>query len=179
MNRSIIILALVLLSTPAHFAQNSILTSQVGYELGYPIRVMVRSDQADYLLSDAVFEVINMSNQPVLKGQVENWGKKWESYWWTADLSQIEHQGSYIVKIKNKDQLLLTSDTIEVGRNLLWAKCFHTIAFDFLHSRAKQARTGKGWKDCGGDLQEFSSHVVAVNALCDILETSESNTDPL
>jgi hypothetical protein len=119
-----------------------------------------------------------MSNQTIIKGKVEKWGKKWESYWWTADLSQIEHQGSYIVKIKNKDQLLLTSDTIEVGRNLLWAKSFRTMAFDFLQSRAKQARTGKGWKDCGSDLQEFSSHVVAVNALCDILETSKSILTP-
>lgn len=109
-----------------------------------------------------------------MAGRVDKWGKKWESYWWIADLSHIKQQGSYILKIKNKDHLLITSDTIEVGENLLWNKCFHTIAFDFLQSRSEQARTGKGWRDCGSDLQEFSSHMVAVDALCDILKTNQS-----
>ena len=54
---------------------------------------------------------------------------------------------------------------------MLWHACFKTIAFDFLQTRAEQARTGMGWRDCGSDLQEFSSHVVAVDGICDVLET--------
>ena len=109
-----IILVLVSLGTETPFAQNGILSSQLGYELGYPIRVMIRSNQCDYLSNDAIFDVVNMENESVLSGQVEKWGKKWESYWWTADLSQLKHQGSYIVNIKIKDHVLLTSDTIEI-----------------------------------------------------------------
>ncbi len=175
MNRILtFVLVLISISTEPHLAQNGILSSQLGYELGYPIRVMIRSNQSDYLSNDAIFEVVNMENESVINGQVDKWGKKWESYWWTADLSQLKHQGRYIVKIKNKDHVLLRSDTIEVGRNLLWAQCFQTIAFDFLQSRSEQARTGKGWRDCGSDLQEFSSHMVAVDALCDILKTNDN-----
>ncbi|MCK5465598.1 MAG: hypothetical protein KAI95_21365, partial [Bacteroidales bacterium] len=170
MKRSyIIILVLLILGTKSHFAQNGILSSQIGYELGLPTRVLIRSNQTDYLSNQAIFEVVNLNNEPVINGQVEKWGKKWENYWWIADLSQLKHQGSYIVKIKNEDHVLLTSDTIEAGRNLLWKNCFETIAYDFLPSRSEQARTGKGWRDCGSDLQEFSSHMVAVDALCDIL----------
>jgi hypothetical protein len=174
MQRSyIIILVLLILGTKSHIAQNGILSSQVGYELGYPTRVLIRSNQADYLSNLATFEVFNMNNEPVINGQVEKWGKKWKNYWWIADLSQIKHKGSYIVNIKNKDHVLLTSDTIEAGKNLLWENCFQTMAYDFLQSRSEQARTGKGWRDCGSDLQEFSSHMVAVDALCDILRTND------
>jgi len=174
MKRSyIIILVLLILGTKSHFAQNGILSSQIGYELGLPTRVLIRSNQTDYLSNHAIFEVVNMIDEPVINGKVEKWGKKWENYWWTADLSQLKHEGSYIVKIKNKDHVLLTSDTIEAGRNLLWKNCFQTIAYDFLQSRSEQARTGKGWQDCGSDLQEFSSHMVAVDALCDILRTND------
>jgi hypothetical protein len=178
MNRRLaIILVLISISTQPLLAQTGFLSSQIGYELGYPIRVLIRSDQSDYLSNDAIFNVVNMENESVMNGQVDKWGKKWESYWWTADLSQLKHQGSYIVKIKNKDHVLLTSDTIEVGRNLLWTQCFQTIAFDFLQSRSEQARTGKGWRDCGSDLQEFSSHMVAVDGLCDVLNTNKSMLD--
>ncbi|MCK4853559.1 MAG: glycoside hydrolase family 9 protein, partial [Bacteroidales bacterium] len=168
------VLLLVSLGTEIPFAQNGILSSQIGYESGYPIRVLIRSNQTDYLSNDAIFDVVNMRNELIMKGQVEKWGRKWESHWWSADLSPLQHQGNYIVRIRNKDHVLLTSDTIEVGRNLLWTKCFQTIAFDFLLSRSEQARTGKGWRDCGSDLQEFSSHMVAVDALCDILKTNNS-----
>jgi len=170
----LIILVLVSLGTETPFAQNGILSSQLGYDLGYPIRVMIRSNQSDYLSNDAIFEVVNMENESVLSGQVEKWGKKWEAYWWVADLSREKNPGDYIVKIKNKDQPQLISDTIEIGRNLLWTRCFQTIAFDFLQSRAEQARTGKGWRDCGSDLQEFSSHMVAVDGLCDIYLTNNN-----
>ncbi len=170
----LIILVLVSLGTETHFAQSGILSSQLGYELGYPIRVMIRSNQCDYLSNDAIFDVVNMENESVLSGQVEKWGKKWKSHWWIADLSQLKHQGCYIVKIENRDHLILTSDTIEIGRDLPWTKCFQTIAFDFLQSRSEQARTGKGWRDCGSNLQEFSSHMVAVDGLCDILNTNNS-----
>lgn len=166
------VLVLVFLGTEIHYAQNGILSSQIGYELGSPVRVMIRSNQFEYLSKDAIFEVVNMEDESVLNGQVDKWGKKWETNWWIADLSRIKHPGDYIVKIKNQDELFLTSDTIKVGRNLIWTKCFRTIAFDFLQSRAEQARTGKGWRDCGGDLQEFSSHMVAVDGLCDILNTN-------
>ena len=167
------LLLLVSLGTGALYAQNGILSSQIGYESGYPIRVMVRSSQSDYLSNEAVFEVVNMGNESILNGRIDKWGKKWDNYWWIANLSQLQDEGSYLVRIKDEDHILLTSDTIEVGRNLIWEKCFHTIAFDFLQSRSEQARTGKGWRDCGSDLQEFSSHMVAVDGLCDILKTNK------
>ena len=169
-----IILVLILISAKSHFAQNGVLSSQIGYDTGYPVRVMIRSDQRDHLSDDAIFEVVDMKNETILNGPVEKWGKKWESYWWTADLSQLKYEGRYIVKIMNKDNVFLISDTIELGENLLWSRCFKTIAFDFLQSRAEQARTGKGWRDCGSDLQEFSSHMVAVDGLCDILKTNDN-----
>ena len=124
MNRILtIMLVLASIGIEPHFAQSGILSSQLGYELGYPIRVMIRSNQSDYLSNEAIFDVVNMENESVISGLADKWGKKWESYWWTADLSHLEHQGSYIVKINNKDHVLLTSDIIEVGRNLLWSEC--------------------------------------------------------
>jgi len=33
----------------------------------------------------------------------------------------------------------------------------------YLCGQSLLAQTGKGWKDCGSDLQEFSSHVVVID----------------
>ena len=69
--------------------------------------------------------------------------------------------------------IILSSDSVILGNKILWNECYSTIAFDFLEARAENTLTGKGWRDSGSDLQEFSSHVVAIDGLCDLIELGE------
>ena len=135
------------------------------------MRAIVRSDEEDYLSSAAEFKLLSSEGKQVIAGPVQMWGQKWKSWWWVADFSRVRAKGEYVLLVMDGQTEVARSDPIVVGRSVLWSNCFKTIAFDFLDTRAKQARTRKGWKDCGSDLQEFSSHVVAVDGLCDVLET--------
>ena len=157
--------------------QTGVLSSQVGYDQGREMRVLICNDDKDFLEHGTEFTLNDFSGRPVFKGKLESWGNKWERYWWIADFSEFQGPGRYIFKIDNSG-FSLRSDTITIGNSLLWNRCFHTIAFDNLNTRAEQARSGKGWKDCGSDLQEFSSHVVAIDALCDVLEIGIGFTSP-
>jgi len=158
------------------YATSGILSSQVGYDIGCPMRAIVRGDCPDYLTAGATFQLCDRTGKEVAGGPVRNWGEKWGSFWWIADFSGIEKRGTYVLHVNDGDSTFLVSDPIDVGHKTLWSKCFRTIAFDFLVTRAEQARSGKGWRDCGSDLQELSSHVVAVDGLCDVLEVAGNLT---
>lgn len=147
-----------------------VMSSQVGYDLGDPMRVLVRGEQADEIPAEARFIVVDSEDNPVLDGRMTSAGEKWGSHWWVGDFSRIANAGTYRLRIAAGTQPLATSDPIEVGTRLLWKRVFPVIGHDYLKTRAEQARTGKGWKDCGSDLQEFSSHAVAVDSICDVLE---------
>jgi len=153
-------------------ASSGILSSQVGYEPGDPVRVMVRSDEEQFLSSGARFDLLNRQGKSVLRGPLRKWGEKWGSFWWVADLSDCGAEGTYVVVVRDGPSEVMRSDPIVIRRGILRSSCFQTIARDFLDTRAEQARTKMGWRDCGSDLQEFSSHAVAVDGLCDLYEIS-------
>jgi len=150
-------------------SQCGILSSQVGYDMGEVIRIMVRSDDSDFLSLNAKYTLVDDEGNPCLEGQIKKWGNKWNSFWWIIDMEGIKKPGNYIVNIKDNGNSM-ASEALEIGEHLLWNKCFRIMVFENLKIRSEQARTGKGWKDCGSDLQEFSSHVVAIDCLCDIYE---------
>jgi hypothetical protein len=153
-----------------------IMSSQVGYDLGDPMYVIVRGEQSDCIPETAEFTIYNSKEEPVFEGPVQSWGEKWGTFWWTADFSELQDEGSYSIRITDGNTILGVSDPIEVGNSILWNRSYHTIAFDYLRIRSEQARTGKGWKDCGSDLQEFSSHAVCVDGICDVLEFGTQTT---
>ena len=166
--RWLIGVVLSLLTTTA-LSQPAIMSSQIGYDLGDPMRAILRADQSDVMPPDATFAVTDAEGATVLEGPLRHWGEKWQCHWWIADFSSLKHAGTYTLRIKDSSGTTIASDPIQVGARQLWSKCYRTIAFDYLETRAQQARTGKGWRDCGSDLQEFSSHAVAVDGLCDVL----------
>ncbi len=169
-----IVSVVLALTATAVQAETAIMSSQVGYDLGDPMRALVRSDQPDDLSPNAAFTLMDANSALILEGKLRPWGEKWGCHWWVADFSSLDRAGTYTLHIQ--DGASITSDPIEVATRLLWSKCYRTIAFDYLKTRAKQARTGKGWRDCGSDLQEFSSHAVAVDGLCDVLTSGDTLT---
>ena len=164
----------ILLAAPMIFAANGILTSQIGYDTGLPKRAIIRSDDAHYL-QGGTYVVLDKDGVVVMKEPVQEWGEKWGSYWWIADFSALDQDGVYTIQVTDAEKTLLTSDPVVIRKNALWSSCYKTIAFDFLDEKAKLAPANGpriGWLDCsGGTLQEFSSHVVTLDCIEDILET--------
>ena len=162
--------AMLFLAPGLGWAQSGILSSQVGYETGGCKRVLVRSRDPEFLSPKTRFMLCDPSGDPVIEKGLRSWGAIWGSTWWIADFTEADDPGTYGVIVTDGEGVVLRSDPIEIADRRLWKRCYDPIAHDFLKARAAQARTGSGWRDCDSDLQEFSSHVVAVDALCDVIE---------
>jgi hypothetical protein len=160
------------------------LTSQVGYDLGDPKRAIIRSHRRDYLPKHATYHVLpaeesGTAGDPVLSGEVRYWGEIWHAHWWEIDFSALEEAGNYILVVRapaqdgqvedTTQQLLFRSEMVEVGPNILWTKTVEAIALDQMEARARLARNGLGWKDCGAEWREANSHASALIGLCELL----------
>jgi hypothetical protein len=146
---------------------SGLLYSQIGYDLRAPMRAIVRSTDRHFLDDAARFWLQDAdSGAGVLSGSVSYWGECWQSHWWIADFSALKMPGRYRVQI---DPLGLTSEPFPVAEHLLWDETICVVALDQFEERARQARYGKGWKDCGSDWREVSSHAPALIGLTDLL----------
>ncbi len=149
-------------------AQLSVLSSQIGYNLNDDVVVMVRGNVASALTQNQSYRVENLQGEIVREGNFEQCGDKWSASWWKASF-KIGFAGKYKLKFQANNREFV-SDILVVDKDILWNSCFSTIVFDMMKIRTKLTVTGKGWRDCGSDLQELSSHVVATDGLCDVIE---------
>ena len=161
------------------------LYSQIGYDLKDPMHAVVRGPGRDYLPGDAAFEVIEEPGATVVRsGAVRYWGELWKSHWWVVDFSGIESSGSYRITVKSGPRTLLASGPIRIASDHLWNETYAAVAIEQFEERARLARNGIGWKDCGSDWREVNSHASALIGLCDLLSAAykwlpASDTDRL
>jgi hypothetical protein len=147
----------------------SILESQVGYKTDCEKRIYLRSAQekpsADP--TGANFELVDSSNgEVVYKGIISKKQKKWLTWWWTLDFSDFNKRGDYYVRV-SKGLKQLKSSVFNIRENP-FANDLMMIAVDQLSHR--KWKHYKGWRDCGSEIHEISSHVITVQALADIYD---------
>ncbi len=150
---------------------DSVLESQVGYSrYGYKA-VYIRStanpgDGRFY----ADFSLVNASNgKEAYKGRAVYWGAKWDSYWWTADFSDFQEDGEYILQIHGKNETL-KSQKIQIGKQILTDASLQMVLFDQLDARRSAGKLG--WRDSSTDeLRELQANVIAIETLCDVYDT--------
>lgn len=146
------------------------LVSQVGYDARLVKHALIRSTEGAFA-DGAQFEVRDAYNGRVFaSGSVARWGEKWGSTWWTVDFTALDRSGCYRVHVSRAGQELLVSDPFEIGESVVWNSTVEPVAFAQLEERARQARHGRGWKDCGSDWRECGSHTFTIIGLCDLLQ---------
>ena len=156
---------------------NGFLTSQIGYDLGDPKRALLRSGQRDHLPAGAVFQVLPVTPddeaaEPVLDGEVRYWGETWNAHWWEIDFTALERPGEYVIVVRAPGPSgaeLQRSESVRIGDNILWQETVEAIALDGMEERARRARNGIGWLDCGMEWREANSHATALIGLCELL----------
>jgi hypothetical protein len=161
-----------------------LLYSQIGYDLGYPMRAIVRSSDRAYLAADATFTLIDNNDDTVVAERpVEHWGEIWGSSWWVLDFSDV-FDGSrdsafdargFTLAVHSGGSEVRRSEPFEVGDLLLYQKTVETVGPAQLEIRADWARNGVGWHDCGApaSLRELNSHATTVIGLCDLVKGGE------
>ena len=152
---------------------SGLLYSQVGYDLGLPMRAVVRGSDPDHVPEGARFAVCREpgSGDPVVSGEVSYWGETWRSHWWIVDFSTLAAPGSYVLLVTgaNGSPELFRSEPFRVGENLVWDETVHAVAIEQFEERARLARNGVGWKDCGSNWRECNSHASAIIGLDQLL----------
>lgn len=147
--------------------QISILDTQIGFQPNAKKQVVLRSAVQNPTPNPAgtTFQVIRVENaEEVFAGTVEYWGAKWGSYWWTLDFTDLTDKGEYYVTI-GEDR---NSNNFKIDDQVLIEESLVPVAIDQLDDRLKNGVGG--WRDCGSEIREVSSHVVTIHGLVDVYE---------
>lgn len=146
------------------------LHSCIGYDLPDPKRAVVRGTERGHLGASPTFEVRPAEGgSPVLAGPVNYWGELWNHHWWIADFTAIREPGAYVVAVLSDGTERHRGEPFRIGEHVLWDETVEAVGISQLEERARRARNGIGWKDCGSDWREANSHASTVIGLCDLL----------
>lgn len=157
---------------------HGLLYSQIGYDLGDPMRAIVRGPSADHLPKKSTFALFRVDDAsggepgaPVLTGPVRYWGETWHSHWWEIDFSALAEAGSYqLVVSAPGGEERYRSEPFRVDSFLLWNETVMPVAVEQMEERMRLARNGIGWKDCGAGWREANSHATTIIALCELAD---------
>jgi hypothetical protein len=149
---------------------SGLLYSQIGYDAVDPKRALVRGSTRDHLAEGATFEVRAVDRDGVVhQGPLAYWGELWHHHWWIADFSTLREAGEYRIVAVSAGAERHRSDPFRIAEHLLWEETVAAVGIEQMEERARQARNGLGWKDCGSDWREASSHATMLIGLCDLL----------
>ncbi len=167
----------------------SLLTSQVGYHNNDVKKAYIRSALKTPAGLPDKFSVVNDDGEDVFAGAIAYWGEKWGSYWWSMDFSPVVADGKYSVKVE-----ALQSNVFHIREDVLTSSRLDSdeqadladIAMHQLDYRLKKFTDPEavqipgfegeyipGYRDCGSEIRELSSHVVTLHGLLDIYENKK------
>ena len=148
-----------------------LLYSQVGYDLGSPMRAVARGPKGALDSESATFAVFSAGeNAPIIEGPVRLWGELWGSAWHEMDFSGLTEAGDYVLVVRDPRGERFRSRPFRVEENLLWNRTWFLAAIDQAERRQRLAKQNVGWYDAGAEWQEADSHVALLVGLTDALE---------
>jgi len=144
------------------------MVSQVGYDAARYKQAVLRSTDPDWM-NNCRCEIRDVYNHSVyFAADVVMWGEKWDSSWWKINFTELYREGTYKIHVFRGNDEITISDPFKVSENQVWNEAIEAVAFEQFEERARVARNGKGWKDCGSDWRECGSHTFALIGLCDL-----------
>ncbi len=146
------------------------LFSQVGYELGWPVRIIVRLPKKEMLPEDATCILHPSEKESGYDTTLKYWGEIWKSHWWVADFNNIRETGNWSAEVVSGGRLLFADDGLKVGRNILWDSTIEWSSVDMLERRSHFTGVGAGWQDAGTKWVESPAQSAMIIALEELLE---------
>jgi hypothetical protein len=143
------------------------LVSQIGHDLGEPVRAIHRAPAADSLPADAA--VVAHGPGGERRTPLARWGACWGAHWRVADLGPLP-AGHWRLELRSGGTVHAV-DEVEVAPQRLFNASWRQVALEQLERRTRIAHQGHGtgWQDAGCDWQEANSHGACVIGLADLL----------
>lgn len=148
-----------------------LLFSQIGYEAGRTVRLVVRGQRPEDFSPSARVKLSSAAGD--FQQTLNLWGECWHDCWWEVCFPPLP-TGRYAVELWDNNRLLLSDDGLEVGPDLLWRKTWRAGAIEMLEARCHFAHAKEGWQDAGTLWQESNAHSAMVLGLCEVLEGAGS-----
>ena len=158
---------------------SGLLFSQVGYEAGQPVRVLIRLPRKDALPPGAV-GVLTAADDPAKKQQAPctYWGSIWKSHWWVADFSATTEAGEWTVAIQDGSNVLMQDAGLKISQDILWHETIHLASVDMLERRRHFTKVGAGWQDAGTLWVESPAQSAMIIALTELQEQCGAQLEP-
>jgi len=147
-----------------------LLFSQVGYETGLPVRIIIRLPKKEDLPDSAICVLIPTDSENQHSISCKYWGKLWKSAWWVAEFNDIREVGEWDIEIRNGNKVLLRDKGLKVGKNILWDSTIEWSSVDMLERRRLFTKVGAGWQDAGTLWVESPAQSAMIIALAELLE---------
>ena len=154
-----------------------LLFSQVGYEPGYPVRILIRLPEKEHLPDQAKCHLTPTFNENPYEASCEYWGEVWGSHWWIANFTTIKDQGEWEIELRNGTDCLIRDTGLKVEKNILWNKTIEWSAVDMLERRLHFTKVGAGWQDAGTLWVESPAQSAMIIALAELLDRRKNQFD--
>lgn len=126
-----------------------LLYSQIGYEAGYPVRVILRMPGKDLLSENAECKLVPYKENSEFSTGITYWGEIWNSHWWVADFGEINEEGKWLVEVSREGDVLMNDHCLEIANEHLWKETYPYASANMLERRAHFTKVGAGWQDAG------------------------------
>jgi hypothetical protein len=154
-----------------------LLYSQIGYEPGYPVRIVVRLPEKELLNEPAVCRLVATGQEKELETDCVYWGEIWKSHWWVAEFADMKETGEWDVEIWDAGRCVLRDKGLKVVKNLLWDRTLPLASVDMLERRVHFTKVGAGWQDAGTLWVESPAQSAMTIALEELLEKTPGRLD--
>ncbi len=158
---------------------SGLLFSQVGYEAGQPVRVVVRLPNQDALPTGVVGMLTSVTD-PQQQQQVPctYWGALWQSHWWIAEFPATTAAGEWEVTIQDGDNALMQDTGLKIGQDILWNETARLASVDILERRRHFTKVGAGWQDAGTLWVESPAQSAMIIALTELQDQCSDQLEP-
>jgi hypothetical protein len=152
------------------------LFSQVGYEVGLPVLIVVRLPKKELLSEGAICRLASKENEIQHQTECLYWGEIWKSHWWIAEFKGLE-EGEWVAEIVSGEQCVFRDSGLIVKKNILWNSTIEWSSVDMLERRRHFTGVGAGWQDAGTLWVESPAQSAMIISLEELLEKKKETFD--
>lgn len=156
---------------------SGLLFSQVGYELGLPVKIVLRLPQKEMLSEAATCQIVEKSTGKVIKKPCTYWGEVWGSHWWVMEFWDIQQAGIWDIEVLDGGKVVYADEGLKTAKGVLWDETIKFASVDMLERRAHFTKVGAGWQDAGTLWVESPAQSGMIISLEDLLEKSADRFD--
>lgn len=154
-----------------------VLYSQLSYEPGFPVRIIVRVPEEEQFYQDAECILLQEGEGKKYQTGFSYWGEIWKSHWWVAEFTEIDQEEEYSIEIHENGEAVFSGNGLVIKKNGLWDSTIEWSSVDMLERRRHFTKVGAGWQDAGTLWVESPAQSAMIITLGELLENSKNRFD--